>query len=67
MNITKERMDILFNKLLSYIFDFNTEPYEYADTLKYIGFTKEEVLDELTYSCGLDPDDMTELVNELYK
>lgn len=67
MNITKERMDILFNKLLSYIFDHNTEPDEYAATLKQIGFTKAEVLNELTYSCGLDSDDMTELVNELYK
>lgn len=67
MEISKERMEILFNKLLSYIFDHNTELNEYAAILKQVGFTKVEVLDELTYSCGLDPDEMTELVNELYR
>lgn len=61
------RMEIYYRKLISYIFEHNEEPEDFASVLKQLGFNKADVLNELTYHCGFDFDDMSELVNELYE
>ena len=56
------RIKSLFVNAIGWIFD-HCEGYEaYIFALNKIGYTRDEVIDELSYGCALSDDEMQELM-----